>query len=332
MAKLHPSVAAGWLLSVYATTVSAETLARELRSDAIDTALAEQIDFRSIVFEPCLAKPTCAFGALTVTAEREVSNGVWEPALIYWDPVDGFGVMGGQQNDEIDIDERLVVQFTATQQFTGIWMSDLFIGEETHYQNWPESSDDVEIADLAILDGTRVAQSKRINGIFKLPSEPFNEQFSDLFTEDGDLLNRVIFEEGDVKILVPDAELNSVVMSLDRVAPAKESIFLNLESEQIELDEIIGSATDIPVFPVGSDNAARILEIREDQQALLNIIQRARAERELGEVSNGELGWYPTDAITGDRIEFTAGYRTSSDYSVAGIMLAQPTKIAGLEK
>lgn len=288
---------------------------------AIDTDLRGQLDLRELQFEVCLDTPRCTVAGVTVTAERKRRNGQWTEALIYWDPIDGFGVLGGQQNDEIDVDERLTLTFNAPRVWSGVWLSDLFIGEGTRYQGWPESEEDVEIADLELrLDGDIVGQ-ERISGIFELPDDPFNEEVNEIFVENGDLLNRVIVDGLGISVFVPDGEdAKGTVKPLGAIGDDKKAVFADTEIIDADLDDLLGDDEKLAVFDEGDDNAVQLVSIRTRMLELEKLRLEAEELRVVGDLSNGELGWRPEETVVVDQVVLTAGYKTSSDYSIAGLL------------
>ena len=60
-------------------------------------------------------------------------------ALLWWDPVDGIGIRGGNQNDEIDENETLLIQFSQTIGLSHVFFSDFFAGEHVDTTIFNES-------------------------------------------------------------------------------------------------------------------------------------------------------------------------------------------------
>ena len=310
--------------SVAALTASS-AFAQDVRTGTIDTSLAAGVDFRSTAFEVCLDTPRCTVGDLTIVAERQTVDGGWDVAPIYWDPIDGLGVMGGRQNDEIDADERLIVTLDRPMDVSGVWLSDLFIGEGQRYQGKPYSSDDVETADIELFLRDTSMDIVSVNGVFELPQDSFESTFTDIFLEGGDLLNRIIVEDASVSILMPD-EFNeaSVVVPLGQIDPAKAALFDQNAITSLDIGTLLGNAEEVAVFRSGSKNASRILEIRGDIGRLEQLRDQAEIQRRIGDTENGELGWYAAESYVTDRIVFTSGFQTSNDYSIAGLMIEGP--------
>lgn len=299
--------------------------AQVVKTGTIDGALESGIDFRVSAFADCLDVAVCKVGALTIFAERQSADGTWMAESIYWDPIDGFGVMGGRQNDEIDADERLTIQIAGGKDIAGIWLSDLFIGEGQRYDGEAYSSDDVETASIAFSLGKREVASVDVHGVFELPKDPFASTFTDTFAPGGDLLNRFIVNDGKISIVTPDTNTNlPVSLDLGRIDPAKSAVFSENATAQADIATLLGKAENVPVFAAGTSNAERILSIRDDLAQLEKLRSLAELQRRIGNAENGELGWYADKATRADRIVLTAGLETSNDYSVAGIVISGP--------
>ncbi len=91
----------------------------------IGNSLDGHIDFRSSDYSACFGLTDCVVGGLSLSAANE--DGA---AGIYWDGLDGLGVQGGQEGDEIDglNGEMLTVNFATPTTLLGVWFSDLFNG------------------------------------------------------------------------------------------------------------------------------------------------------------------------------------------------------------
>ena len=82
----------------------------------IDLTLENGIDFRTVAFSECFERTECEVNGVRISAEHWDNDIIgWAPSRIYWSPIDGFGVIGGGQNDEIDFEERLIVEFVEPQ-------------------------------------------------------------------------------------------------------------------------------------------------------------------------------------------------------------------------
>lgn len=294
----------------------------------VDSELVRGVDFRNMAFEECLNVAECNINGLRIFAQRQQLDGSWTSANIYWDPIDGLGVMGGQQNDEIDSDERLTVTFGSEVEMAGIWLSDLFIGEEARYQGVSYSAADVETAQITLHRGDDAGELFEVNGVFELPENPFEAAFTDMFVEGGDLLNRILVDTDRISIFMPGENGGTpVVLPLGDVDPAKRALFSENAVATIDIGTLLGAAGEVQVFEVGSFNASQIIAIRDDMNELSNLRAKAEMQRTIGDADNGELGWYAPSARKVDRIVFTSDVVTSNDYSVAGLITAQPFEI-----
>ena len=86
-----------------------------LSPDAHAGPLSPQVDFRSDSFSSAdnqhsISGEVDGVG-FTVSAYRLNDVDEMEEALLWWDALDGLGIRGGGQDDEIDFDERLVITF-----------------------------------------------------------------------------------------------------------------------------------------------------------------------------------------------------------------------------
>lgn len=305
------------------SSLALSAAAQSVATQSIDEALDGQLDFRRTAYAVCIDLPTCEVAGVTVTAERQVGDGdVWVPATLYWDPVDGFGVQGGNQNDEIDVDERLVVEFSSPVQTRGIWLSDVFISEAGRYQTVNANAEDAEVADFEMFRGNAPVLQARMSGQIDLPRDPFNGLFPEAFVEDGDLLNRLLIGTDNISIYMPDPDGTGVVtLPLGDIDREKQAIFAGVETVDIPIAELLGGATNITVFKAGSENAARILAARDNLASLEKLRIDATNARRVGSIPNGEIGWYSGNGIAVDRIVFTSEPLTSNDYSIAGIVI-----------
>lgn len=309
--------------------------AQEIRTGSIDKALNSSLDFRSTAFEPCLAEVTCEVAGITLIAERLVEPGVWDAAEIYWDPIDGVGILGGRQNDEIDVDERLTLIFDREVEVSGLWLSDLFIGEAARYENRPLTTEDTETARFELFFGVDRLLEARVNGMFELPEETFESSFTDMFDDGGDLLNRVLINEDTITVYAPGQSSDqAVTLPIGDVDPAKKALFGEETTSTQSIAGLLGNAREVAAFEAGSSNAKRLLAIRNNLQELEALRVEAQIQRLVGDAENGELGWYRPEPVTVDRIVFTADPQTSNDYSIAGIVVKDdvPLRVAELVK
>ena len=308
----------------------------------IDLSLDGQVDFRRIEFSKCFEQPECKVEVslpataeleeqlVTVTMRAERSGGlldVWREALLYWDPVDGVGVIGGGQNDEIDFDERIVVSVDESLTLGGIWFSDMFVFEQVNYGASSLIQDDLEAADVVgFLEGEQVFES-RVTGEVALPDDPFNALFGDVFQEEGDLLNRLLIEDGEISILLrdpsgedPDRIIRAAIGNID---PEKLEIFDGVEVVDIDVETLLGVIEFAPLLAVGEANAFRLRELVDNQSRLVSLQGAAREQRLVSDIPNGEVGVVMNEPASFDEIVFTAEVLTSNDYSVAGLVVVR---------
>ena len=108
-------------------------------------------------YQRCFELPECDLGDVIVKAQiRQDSQADWTAGLLYWDPIDGFGVLGCGQDDEIDFNERIVVTFNTLKAVEKVWLTDLFVGESERYSSIQErvaAEDDFEFAMIEFRDG-----------------------------------------------------------------------------------------------------------------------------------------------------------------------------------
>ena len=303
-------------------------------SSAIDLQLEAGIDFRSYAYAECLDKPVCTVGDITIHAERlnEATN-LWEPAQLYWDPIDGIGVRDGAQNDEIDFDERIRVAFNDPVSLTGIWISDLFHTEDGRYgssgtervEGVPE---DTEVAAMTLWrDGAQIGSYTTI-AADRLPWQPFNQEVSNNLIEDGDLRRRVVINDEVVTLVVPGPDRNETIkqiLRLGQIDKDKKSIFDGLETVEIDLSSILFEFQNAPLFTVGTRNFEIVRDWAQSEEATRQIRIEAESKRTSIDVSNGEIRWEIGAPVEIDAITFVVPFDASNDYSIAGILLA-PTE------
>lgn len=100
-------------------------------------ALMPQVDFRDSLFSA--ADGNHSFSAtvdgigFTISAYRINETGL-EAANIWWDSIDGLGIWGGTNDDEIDRLERLVISFDNVVALSDIFVADFFASEEVNGQ------------------------------------------------------------------------------------------------------------------------------------------------------------------------------------------------------
>lgn len=307
------------------TSVSAQS-SDELAT--IDIQLAEQLDFRALAFKDCLDKESCTVDGVTIAAfDRETEQDEWRPAEIYWDPVDGIGVSGGDQNDEIDFDERLTVTFDAERAVKSIWLSDMFIAETQRYGGISISGEDYEYARIEFVADGILVNETRISGFDRLPRDAFNSVISGLFAESGDLRRRTIVDERTLALVLPNFDYGRDVLielpldSLEGDNDAeKRAIFEGVPTVEIDVSDILAEFASAPIFAPGTYNANRMRERLESDTRLLQIKETAQSARVVSDVKNGEIAGEFDPAIGTTQLIFLAPFDTSNDYSVAGVI------------
>jgi len=300
----------------------------------IDRELARGIDFRSKDFEGCLGKPSCTVNGLTISAERQTDDGLdWVPATLYWDPVDGFGILDGAQNDEIDIDERVTVVFNNGAEPLGkIWLSDLFLGEEARYSAAGNNKvelvpDDVEVAGVGLWSAGIEQSRFNITGKVEMPDKSFNQYVSESFLEDGDLRRRLLINNNIITVLAAGEGTgdNAIEISkvIGQVDAEKRRIFEGIETIEIDLSTILAGFRGTIMFLEGTRNFDMIKRLSENPAAWDALRAGAKRERSIGARSNGELGVMVTEDFPVDKVMFFSPFDSSNDFSVAGILTRQ---------
>lgn len=267
---------------------------------AVDTELRGQTDFRDISWEVCLGADRCNVDGIEVVAERLNAEGVWISAAIYWDPIDGLGVLDGHENDEIDINERLTIRFAAPMLLRGLWLSDLFIGEGARFEGWEPDPDDVEVAFITLSEGGYLAEEFRVSGVFDLPDSSFNASVVGSFGADGEAVGAPLEVDGQTQVTGPD----------------------NVAERLPTLADLPWHENALQRFAPGGEKADRIGVVRPGADHLAALRAMAEERREVGDISNGELGWTAPQPRLVDQIVLSAGDYTSSDYSISGIVAA----------
>lgn len=106
-----------------------------LSPDAHAGPLSPQVDFRSDSFSAADNQHSVSGEVegvgFTVSAYRLNDVDEMEEALLWWDALDGLGIRGGGQDDEIDADERLVITFDTVIGLSELFVSNLFADEST---------------------------------------------------------------------------------------------------------------------------------------------------------------------------------------------------------
>jgi hypothetical protein len=298
----------------------------------IDLDLRDGVDLRTARYSICLDQQECSIDGLTIVAQRrDEVGGTWMPATIYWDPVDGIGVKDGGQNDEIDFDERIVVRWGQDVPVEKIWLSDLFEGEDARYGSGltPQIADESEDAEIAQIDLSRdgsVLDSLVVVGNTRLPWEPFNQEVSPQFLEQGDLRRRVVINDDTITLIVPyTGNRGEIVLSMPigQIDPEKQALFEGVETVDVDLTPILAEFHNAPLFAVGTRNADWIATWLDNRTALDDLYQRAAYERLTSDTSNGEIQATLDNVTYVDTLTFYAPFDASNDFSVAGIVLAK---------
>lgn len=332
-------------VAVSATAIGAAGALAQGGGAQINQDLAGQLDFRDTAYRVCFDQPSCSVNGITVMAERlGPGGGDWVPAGIYWDPVDGFGVLGGGQDDEIDFDERLTVRFAEPRFIERVWFSDLFVGEHRHYGQRltvaEPPSEDVETAGITLSVGARVISTMTVDGRLALPEMPFNERIWSAFTEDGDLQRRVVIVGDVIQVSIPsvteDGRDMFVTVPIGEYDAEKLAIFEGVETVEIEFASLLPAFNNAPVYAAGSRNATMIEELLDNLQALESMRlaaidgHGALAPQQVslgGQPSagtvNGEVAVDTGAATLVTSISFFAPFGTSNDFSVAGLVDAR---------
>jgi hypothetical protein len=312
----------------------------EVAATVIDSQLEDNVDFRSLAFAECFGQTSCDVDlvlpsstagdtmevTLSIAAEKDGDflNG-WVPAEIYWDPIDGFGIMGGGQNDEIDFNERLTVSLSTPLDVSGIWFSDMFISEQSIYGAFFQEQDDLEAADVTGTLGGETVIENRVTGAEILPDDAFNTFVSDTFTDDGDLQNRVLINDGAVSILLlveNDQFANRIIRStVGQIDSTKLDIFAGVSIVEIDAATLFGNNEFAPVLVSGEHNAIHMGQMLNEQVLLDSVRTASQRQRLVSDVPNGEVGINMQSPVTLDQLVFSAELMTSNDYSVAGFML-----------
>lgn len=290
----------------------------------IDQQLSGQLDFRDLSFQVCFEQTTCTVDGVTVEAYRiDSETEEREPERIYWDPVDGFGVMDGGQNDEIDFDEILVVKFPEPRTVSTLWLSDMFSSEHKTYGGASVIGRDVEYARIEwVLDEAIVAEH-RVSSEVDLPADPFNKLLG--FSEHGDLRKRIIIDEDTIQLLIEGQRGSDVLIDapLAEIDVAKLSIFEGIPTVEIDITDLLREFTDAPLFPVGTENAALIERYLESEERLAALWTSSRRQRAVSSVDNGEVDTVFDPAIEADTVVFLTPLDSSNEYSVAGLVFAE---------
>jgi hypothetical protein len=294
----------------------------------IDTELADGIDFRNLAFSDCIDQTECSVGSVTIIGQRRLDqNAAWLSAPIYWDPIDGIGIQDGAQNDEIDIDERVLVRFTEKTNLDRIWLSDLFRSEDGRYGSSQTDlidgePEDAEVAGLSFLaDGSELLNIT-VSGESRLPWAQFNQEVDMRIREDGDLRRRIVVNGDVVTVVVPGDDL-TLQTPLGATDEEKQGLFDGLETVELDISDLLAEFNNSALFEVGTKNFELINAIAQDPDNLAEMLRVAQEKRTSIQMSNGEVGFDVDPDMTVEEIAFFSPFDASNDFSVAGIVLRE---------
>ncbi len=133
------------------------------------------LDFKRPTFSTCKNRPSCTVEGVTVygfrTANREpfILDAETRPATLHWDRIDGLGVQRGNQDDEIDPDEKIVIVLPRERSVRLFALSDLFLGS-----NGRDSAGG-EYATIHTFTPSGTTTTYELQGGIELPDEEFNK-------------------------------------------------------------------------------------------------------------------------------------------------------------
>ncbi|MEM9583039.1 MAG: hypothetical protein AAGA08_07975 [Pseudomonadota bacterium] len=307
----------------------------------IDRELADQLDFRTNSFASCFGVPVCEIDGVTVQAfTKPATDKDWEEGLIYWDPVDGLGVMQGGQDDEIDFNERLLITLDDPQEIDRIWLSDLFIGEGARVeprvtdeetaeeQDFNKEIEVVETAAIEISLAQDLKRELRVTGDRWLPNTEFNEIVDESKAQTGEDMNFRLVVSGDELQLLFVSRTLSGERELDRIKigeidPEKRELFDDQEELVYDLSEIFEPGEVVRLVSILQNNGRRILSVFEDKDSVLLFDEYrdgAEAGRQFADITNGEVSVILNEPVESDGVLFYPTTGSSNDFSVAGIV------------
>ncbi|MFY0666061.1 MAG: hypothetical protein JXQ97_15665 [Natronospirillum sp.] len=320
------------LLPLLPLSVSAQQRAQ------VDVDLLNQLDFRDVSFRTCFDQTSCTVGDVTIEGFRQDAiTQEWLPTEIYWDPIDGLGILGGAQNDEIDVDERLVVNFAEPVEVNRLWLSDLFISEHGRYGGFNSFTENIEFANVEFYDeGAQSMMQMQISGVVNLPRDPFNETVraanpnqpgsADVYPwrELGDMRRRVSLTNEEIILYYPDESTRRgqfLRVPIGDIDPEKKVIFAGLETVEIDILPLLLALDGAALFENGTRNADRIRSIIEEPALLSSLQNNAQIRRVVGTRDNGEVAGILNQPIRASMITIEAPLSTSNDFSVAGLVV-----------
>lgn len=298
-------------------------------ASTIDEQLSSNLDLRDTRFKPCFGVTVCEIDGYRILGWRRASDlDQWRGATLYWDPIDGIGIQGGGQDDEIDYNERVIVEFPYQLHVRGVWLSDLFISEDRRYNSAGDVRDSVETAGIEFrLNGNTDFQFQ-VSGNLALPDDPFNENVApEIFIEGGDLRQRLVINGDQISIL--SATTNSAgdrtilsTVSVDQLDPEKQELFATGNGAEYDLSAILSDGIEFTLENDSPRNIELIDQILESPALLQQIRQRSKIARTTGDVSNGEILASWSEHIHATSVMFYSLPGTSNDFSVAGLIVS----------
>lgn len=301
-------------------------------ADNIDADLARGFDFRSILYRPCYGLETCTVGTLEIIPQARLSEeDPWDVAELYWDPIDGLGVLGGGQDDEIDFNERIIIRSTEPIDLEKVWLTDLFIGEIKRY--WGYQGDlrrevDYESARIQLDPEQPSFEEHEVSGVVILPPDPFNEAIDGgIFIEPGDIHDRLIIDGPRALLLVFDPVFNGTrtivgTFLLDQIDAGKLNLFADGDILEFDLREIFGETEVVELFDP-AHNAGKMAGILDQTERLLGLRFAAEVRRGVGDIPNGEVVTEFLEPQSVYELVFFAPAGTSNDFSIGGLRIAE---------
>lgn len=115
-----------------------------LMAASVANAQSFTLDFKQPLFDVCNLRESCTIVGIEISAFRTANGESFiqgadkVPALLHWDGVDGLGVIGGKEDDEIDPDEMIIVELPSYRAIKMFRLSDLFLGSQGRDSNGGE--------------------------------------------------------------------------------------------------------------------------------------------------------------------------------------------------
>lgn len=133
------------------------------------------LDFKQPLFDVCHLRESCTIVGIKISAFRAsndesfIENADTKPALLHWDAIDGLGVIGGKEDDEIDPDEMITVELPAYRAIKMFRLSDLFLGSQGR------DSEGGEYATIYTYNESGKVNRYDLQGGIDLPEYEFNQ-------------------------------------------------------------------------------------------------------------------------------------------------------------